>query len=335
VERQLVALSPANCQLPIADRRLKHATYAMTKTLRELFVNRVRQSDIFGRMLEGKTRRRIMVITAGAGLGKSWLLRLFAIEATARKLPLVQIDFADGQAYDALALVLRCRDSFGAEHFAAVDQAISDSTTARVALSTAGASSAPVNVSIGNENTLTSSTISISDVGNTIVRDNSFYIQADNPILRQAIEDRINGAFLDDLSALSAQSRVVFLFDTYERNTLESERWSPNAADRWIAGQVLGRIRDGRLPNAVAVLAGRRAPEFGVEWNESLGRVALDLLECDHITEYLRQRRGLANISDEQAQVLCQAVAGNPQVMGMIGDNLEQANKPKLADEEW
>ncbi len=308
----------------------------MSKTLRQLFVNRVRHSDIFSRMLEGQTRRRIMVITAGAGLGKSWLLRLFAVEATSRKLPLAQLDFADGQAYDALALVLRCRDALGAEHFAAVDQAISESTAARVTLSASGATTtAPVNVSIGNENTLTSSTISVSDVGNTIVRDNAFYIQADNPILRQAIEDRINSAFFESLEALSAQSRVVFLFDTYERNTLESERWTPSAADRWIASQVLARIRDGKLPNAIAVLAGRRAPEFGVEWNEALGTVSLDLLECSHVTEYLRERRGLSSISDEQAQVLCQAVAGNPQVMGMIGDNLEQANRPKVEDDEW
>jgi len=308
----------------------------MSKTLRQLFVNRVRHSDIFSRMLEGQTRRRIMVITAGAGLGKSWLLRLFAVEATSRKLPLAQLDFADGQAYDALALVLRCRDALGAEHFAAVYQAISESTAARVTLSASGATTtAPVNVSIGNENTLTSSTISVSDVGNTIVRDNAFYIQADNPILRQAIEDRINSAFFESLEALSAQSRVVFLFDTYERNTLESERWTPSAADRWIADQVLARIRDGKLPNAIVVLAGRRAPEFGVEWNEALGTVSLDLLECSHVTEYLRERRGLSSISDEQAQVLCQAVAGNPQVMGMIGDNLEQANRPKVEDDEW
>ncbi|HJZ48657.1 MAG TPA: hypothetical protein VKE41_15880 [Roseiflexaceae bacterium] len=307
----------------------------MAKTLRELFVNRVRHSDIFSRMLEGQTRRQIMVLTAGAGLGKSWLLRLFAIEATARKLPLIQLDFADGQAYDALTLVLRCRDAFGAQHFATVDQAISDATTARVALTAGGATSAPVNVSIGNENTLTNSTISVSDVGNTIVRENSFYIQADNPLLRQAVEDRINGAFFDSLSALSTKSRVVFLFDSYERNTLDGEEWTPNAADRWIAGQVLARIRDGKLSNAIVVLAGRRAPEFGVEWNEALGSVSLDLLECSHVTEYLRERRGLANISDEQAEVLCQAVAGNPQVMGMIGDNLEQAARPKAADEEW
>lgn len=306
----------------------------MTKTLRELFVNRVKHSDIFSRMLAGQTRRRIMVITAGAGLGKSWLLRLFAVEATSRKLPLAQLDFADGQAYDALALVLRCRNAFGAEHFAAVDQAINESTTARVTLSASGAT-APVNVSIGNENSLTGSSINVSDIGNTVVRDNAFYIQADNSILRQAIEDRVNGAFFECLEVLSAQSRVVFLFDTYERNTLESERWSPSAADRWIAGQVLARIRDGKLPNVIAVLAGRRAPEFGVEWNEVVGKISLDLLECSHITEYLRERRGLANISDEQAQVLCQAVAGNPQVMGMIGDNLEQAARPKVADDEW
>jgi hypothetical protein len=308
----------------------------MTKTLRELFVNRVRQSEIFGRILDGQTRRRIMVITAGAGLGKSWLIRLFAIEATSRNLPLAQLDFADGQAYDALGLVLRCREGFGVEHFPSVDQAISDSTTARVAFATGGAApAAPVSVSIGNENTLSGSTISVSDVGNTIVRDNSFYIQADNPILRQAIEDRINGAFFEDLSALSMRSRVVLLFDSYERNSLDAERWSPSAADRWIAGQVLARMRDGKLPNVVAVLAGRRAPEFGVEWNETLGTIALDLLDCQYITEYLRERRGLANISDAQAEVLCQAVAGNPQVMGMIGDNLEQANKPKVEDEEW
>ena len=60
-----------------------------------------------------------------------------------------------------------------------------------------------------------------------------------------------------------------------------------------------------------------------------IGTLSLDLLECSYVTEYLRERRGLASISDEQAQVLCQAVAGNPQVMGMIGDNLEQAARPK------
>src|SRR5262245_35330671 len=165
----------------------------MSKTLRELFVNRIRQSDIFRKIIEGQARRSIMVITAGSGLGKSWLLRVFAYEAGSRDLPLVQIDFADGQAYDALSLVRRCRDAFGAEYFEALDQVILDSTAARVALTTSGGRpTGPINVGLGSENTLTNSNVTISDIGNTVIKDNSFVIQTDNPIVRQAIEDRIN-----------------------------------------------------------------------------------------------------------------------------------------------
>ena len=307
----------------------------MTKTLRELFVNRMRQSDIFRKILDGQARRQIMVVTAGAGLGKSWLLRVFALEAAGRALPAVQIDFADGQAYDALALVRRCRDALGPEHFAALMRAIDEATTARVAISASGAPASPVNVTIGSDNTLSSSGINISDIGTTVIRDNSFVIQTDNPIVRQAIEDRINAAFFECLAELAGRTRVVLLLDSYERASLEAERWAPSAADRWVVGQLLARIRDGKLPNVAVVLAGRRAPDFGIEWNEVLGRVSLELLECAYIKEYLRERRGLANITDAQAEVLCQAVAGNPQVMGLIGDNLEQANRPSMADDEW
>lgn len=307
----------------------------MTKTLRELFVNRVRQSDIFRKILDGQARRQIMVVTAGAGLGKSWLLRVFALEAAGRALPTVQVDFADGQAYDALALVRRCRDALGPEHFAALMRAIDEATTARVAISASGAPAGPVNVSIGDDNTFSSSGISISDIGTTVIRDNSFVIQTDNPIVRQAIEDRINAAFFECLAELAGRTRVVVLLDAYERASLEAERWAPGAADRWVVGQLLARIRDGKLPNVAVVLAGRRVPDFGIEWNEVLGRVSLELLECAYIKEYLRERRGLANITDAQAEVLCQAVAGNPQVMGLIGDNLAQANQPSMADDEW
>src|SRR5262245_44635500 len=115
----------------------------MAKTLRELFVDRTRQSDAFRKMLEGLSRRRIMVLTAGPGMGKSWMLQIFALEAASRKLPLVQIDFADGQAYDALMLVRRCRDAFGPEHFNALTQAINEATAARITLTTEAPAPAP------------------------------------------------------------------------------------------------------------------------------------------------------------------------------------------------
>jgi hypothetical protein len=303
----------------------------MPRTLRELFVNRTRQTEAFRKMLDGQTSRRIMLLTAGPGMGKSWLCQIFAQEAVARGLPLAQVDFADGQAYDPLLLVRRCRDAFGGQHFNAVTQAINDATAARlevaasaavntvtIAPSAAGAISGTINAEVG-----------------TIVKDNLFVLQADTPIARQALEDRINTAFFECLAALCQQQKAVFLFDTYERASLEPERWAPGAADRWVSGQLLARIREGRLTNAIAVLSGRRAPEFGAEWNDVLGRMSLDVLDCADIRVYLRERRGLAAITDAEADRLCQAVAGVPQVLGLIGDNLELANAPKSRDDEW
>jgi hypothetical protein len=318
----------------------------MSKTLRELFVNRARQHDAFRKMLEGLSRRRVMILTAGPGMGKSWLLQMFALEAAGRKAPLVQVDFADGQAYDALTLVRRCRDAFGSEQFNLLTQAINEATTARIALTADVAKPPPAAAPAAAQLTVDTAGGDFAAgnidkrqgqvfIDGSVIQDNFFVVQTDNPLVRQVIEDRINTAFFDCLVALTAQTRVVFLFDTYERNSLEAERWSPSAADRWIVGQLLARIRDGRLPNVIAVLAGRRAPEFGTEWNEVLGRITLEGLACDDIKIYLRERRGLSVITDAEADRLCQAVAGSPQVLGLIGDNLEQANKPKMQDDEW
>jgi hypothetical protein len=318
----------------------------MAKTLRELFVDRTRQSDAFRKMLEGQTRRRIMVLTAGPGMGKSWMLQMFVQEAIDRGIPLVRIDFADGQAYDALMLVLRFRDAFGTQHFEGLMQAISEATSARVTIAADGGRPQPVPTPVAE-------TVAVDTGGGDfaagnidkrqgqvfidgpVVQGNYFVFQTDNPLVRQVIEDRITVAFFDCLAALTSKTKAIFLFDTYERNSLEVDRWSPSAADRWIVGQLLTRIRDGKLPNAVAVLAGRRAPEFGTEWNEVLGRISLEPLECADIKVYLRERRGLSAITDAEAERLCQAVAGSPQVLGLIGDNLEQANKPKAQDDEW
>lgn len=307
----------------------------MSKTLRELFVNRTRQIDAFRKMLDGQTRRRIMVITAGPGMGKSWMLQMMAQEALARKLPLARIDFGDGQAYDALALMRRCRDLIGAEHFNELTQAINEATTARLAITTASATPSPeVNISIGADNVLTNSPIQV-EAGTTVVKDNLFVVQADSPLVRQAIEDRINAVFFTCMARICKQNTMVFVFDTYERNSIEGDRWAASAADRWVTDQLLTRIRDGGLPNTAVVIAGRRTPEFGVEWNEVLGRMSLDPLECIDVKQYLRERRGLAVITDAEAERLCQAVGGSPQVLALIGDNLELAVKPKAQDDEW
>src|SRR5579859_2621884 len=120
----------------------------MRRTLRELFVDRSRQIEAFSRMLEGQIQRRIMVLSAGPGMGKSWVIQMFAYEAHRRQIPLVQIDFSDSQAYDTLMLVRRCRDAFGPDQFNTLTQAINDATVARVALTTDVSAAVPA-VEIG------------------------------------------------------------------------------------------------------------------------------------------------------------------------------------------
>jgi hypothetical protein len=54
----------------------------------------------------------------------------------------------------------------------------------------------------------------------------------------------------------------------------------------------------------------------------------------DDVAEYLRINRGLSSLTDTEIQTLYNAVQGNPQLLGIIGDNLEQSSRP-VADDDW
>jgi hypothetical protein len=301
------------------------------RSLQELFVDRLKQLERFRKSLEGTSGRKIILITAGPGMGKSWLLRRFAQEAAERGARSVLVDFSDGQAYDVLTLVRRFRDALGPAEFNRLTAAINEATAPRLVLSDEGGpGAASVNLSGAQAGDVT-----IGDVaGRNIIKDNFFIVQTDNPLLLQAIEDRVTQAFFECLNELLASTRALFLFDSYERTTQEGERWVSNAADRWIQRELLLRIREGRLPNTLVVLAGRRLPEFDAEWATVVGNLPLELFTMADVAEYLRENRGLPNLTDTEVQTLFTAIQGNPQLLGIIGDNLEQATRP-ASDDEW
>jgi hypothetical protein len=303
-----------------------------TRSLQELFVDRLKQLDRFRRSLDGATSRRIILIAAGPGMGKSWLLKQFAYEATARGARSVLIDFSDSQAYDVLTLVRRFRDSLGADHFNQLTAAINEATAPRLVISDGGGEGGGGAVNFGSSQV---GDVSIGDVaGRSIIKDNLFIVQADNPLVIQAIEDRITQVFFECLGRLTASGATLFLFDTYERTSQSVEGWSSNVTDRWITRELLTRIRDGKLPNTVAVLAGRRLPEFGAEWGQVIGNMPIDLFNQGDVATYLRENRGLSALTDAEVQTLFNAVQGNPQLLGIIGDNLEQTARPG-DDDDW
>jgi hypothetical protein len=302
-----------------------------TRSLQELFVDRLKQLDRFRRSLDGSTSRRIILITAGPGMGKSWLLKQFAHEAATRGASSVLIDFSDSQAYDVLTLVRRFRDALGATHFNRLTAAINEATAPRLVISDGGGEGGGA-IDFGSSQI---GDVSIGDVaGRSIIKDNLFIVQADNPLVIQAIEDRITQVFFECLGDLAKASATLFLFDTYERNSQSAEGWSPNLTDRWITRELLGRIREGKLPNTVAVLAGRRLPEFGAEWGQVIGNLPIELFTQADVATYLRENRGLSTLTDAEVLTLFNAVQGNPQLLGIIGDNLEQTARPG-DDDDW
>lgn len=305
-----------------------------TRTLQELFVDRLKQLDRFRRSLDGTSGRRIILISAGPGMGKSWLLRQFDHEARARGARTVLIDFSDGQAYDVLTLVRRCRDALGPEHFNRLTAAVNEATAPRVVISSEANSRSDASVSIGGAGAQLGDVRTGDIAGGSIVKDNLFIVQTDNPLLLQAIEDRVTQVFFECLADLAGEARILFQFDTYERASQSAEGWVPGAADRWVQGQLLARVREGRLPNTVVVLAGRRVPEFGAEWAQVVGRLELELFTPADVGQYLRENRGLSTLTDQEVQTLFNAVQGSPQLLGIIGDNLEQTARP-ATDDDW
>jgi hypothetical protein len=303
-----------------------------TRSLQELFVDRLKQLDRFRKSLEGATSRRIILISAGSGMGKSWLLKRFASEAVGQGTRSVMIDFSDGQAYDVLTLVRRFRDSLGADHFNKLTAAINEATAPRLVISDGGGGSSGGGINFGSGQF---GDVRIGDVaGRNIIKDNLFIVQADNPLVIQAIEDRITQVFFACLDAVAASGPVLFLFDTYERTSQSSEGWSSNVTDRWITRELLTRIREGRLANTVVVLAGRRLPDFGADWAQVVGTLPVELFTQADVSTYLRENRGLSGLTDAEVQTLFNAVKGNPQLLGIIGDNLEQAERPN-DDDDW
>ena len=279
----------------------------------KLFVNREKQTAGFIKMMEGGTPKRVMLIEAGGGLGKSWTIEYMRAECQRRGIPNVEIDFADGTVYDFLAMLRRARDSFGATMFNSFTQIINEVTqpTLRIETSTSVSNAA---VSLGQNNTFAGASVAVGDVaGGNIIKDNSFVINADSAVIRQALQDRLTVAFFDCLSALTAKGPLCFFFDTYDKATLEAENW--------LVSQLLPRLRDGQLTNVVVVVTGRSVIKLESAWDGLVARTGLDLLKVEHVTEYLVQRCGLQN-EPSVINALFHASTGQPQLLAMLAENI-------------
>jgi hypothetical protein len=276
------------------------------------FVDREKQTQGFLKMLRGETGdKTIMVIQAPAEMGKTWTVQRMRHECSLQQAPSAHFDFRDRRPWDYLALVRQARDQMGAPHFNALTQTINASTGVNIQLTTGGGAGG-VDLGLATQGgQISDSQVEVGDVaGRDIVKDNFFYVQADSDTTRRAIEARINDAFFTCLAELSQEKPLVFFFDSYEEVTKE--------ADRWIQSQLLARIRDGQLPRTIVILAGRELPEFErSSWRHCLVTTGLTAFELSHISEYILEKRGLANLD---VDTILKTSGGHPGLLGKMAD---------------
>jgi hypothetical protein len=290
------------------------------------FVDREKQTGGFLKMVQRETEKRIMAIEAPAGMGKTWTVQRMRHECSLQQLSTANFDFRDRRPWDYLAIVRQARDQMGAAHFNVLTQTINESTGVNVQLSTSSGAGG-VDLTLGPDSgQISDSQLQIGDVqvaGRDIIKDNFFYVQADSDTTRRAIEGRINDAFFTCLTQLAQEQALVFFFDSYEEVTQE--------ADRWIQTQLLARIRDGQLTNVVVILAGRELPEFErSSWRHILASTGLDLLDLEHIKEYIIEKRGLVDLD---VDTIVKASGGSPSLLAMMADNL--ALEFEDDDDDW
>jgi hypothetical protein len=197
-------------------------------------------------------------------------------------------------------------------------QAINDATRYDVNINIAPSSSPTLTNEIGD---ITESEVNIA--GGNIVKDNFFGLQMPNERIRADIEARIFKAFVQDLRAFLTSRTAVFFFDTYER--------ASETTQNWIENRLLYEIREGTLSNARVVIAGRHIPTVDVTWKHCTTRPKLDTLDSEDVRSYLQDKLGLTS-QEADAETLFRASQGNPQLLGMLADNVLATLQP---DDDW
>jgi len=291
----------------------------MSTIVVRLFVNRERIFKGFTRMLVGDSEKQIVFVHAPGGMGKTWLVARLKHECSIRSpdIRYAGLDFKDGQAHDYLSIVRQVRDDLGAAYFNRLTQIINAATGFHVNLQIADTISSTI--AVDQINGVSGGEINVA--GGNIIKDNFFLVQADSESVRKEIKARVTETFFADLREVLTLGPAAFFFDTYEK--------APEATRRWIEGNLLVQIREGKLPRAIVVITGREIPELDkMMWRHCTVYPKLEPLNSKDVATYLREKRGLTDID---VDTLYRATQGNPQLLGVLADNLDVS----ADDEEW
>lgn len=152
----------------------------------------------------------------------------------------------------------------------------------------------------------------VSPTPTILIPDHNGRIWADTDMERRRAERLINDAFFACLETFMQEAgQVVLLFDSMEE--------APQTAVSWVRDELLPRLRDGQIADAVTIITGRKTLDI-TDLNIKHLAVQTDLepFTEDHIREYFEERR---KISGLDIHTIVLTSGGVPGALAMMADH--------------
>jgi hypothetical protein len=275
------------------------------------FVDRDRERRKFQKILDGESVQRIMMIRAGAGMGKTWLINNFRHECSCRQIPYAIIDFSTrSQGYNYLEVLRSIRDSLGAQNFndftVLVNQCFIrsnpfQSLTDLSSTSSVDIKSSPQESSIDNV------------AGRDIIRDNNFFFtRPDTPpeLLRSILTDCFKNCLQKMIGNLLPGQFIVWHFDSFEKiDPITRE---------WILEEFLQEIKEQAISQLIIVLAGQDVPTLPLDWKLIASQYTLEPWTLNDYQEYLGKKQ--MELDSKRIQALHRSYSGRPLDLAMWVD---------------
>ncbi len=284
------------------DRRAQAGRRAMSLYLRRLlaeFVDREHEMERFCRMLDNP-EAFVFVVWGPGGVGKSSLQAKMIHEVANRSLVKSEVIWSETRNHDLMAITRKVRDDLGPKPFEAFTELINFFTVPRHELNVTLHGQPTIAVAEG----ASFADARVGDIGGVIIKD--VMIQEPWRDLQTSESERrarLTDAFLDGAAAALAERTAVIFFDATEKMSAETEKW--------VWGELLPAVCDGRMGRAKFVLCGRKAPEIDRLLRGAIEVAELNPLSRDYILAYLGRRGVEEKDRESVADMLMLATEGN------------------------
>jgi hypothetical protein len=252
------------------------------------FVDREAEMRSFCSMIEKDDwPRPIMLVWGEGGMGKSSLLMRMIHECSLREFGKAEVFWTDTRNHDYVAVMRKIRDDIGANSFGEFTNLINFFTVPQHRLEVVVGTNAPVAVGTGAE---LGAGAQVGTMAGIVVQPGAIVIKdlmLNDPRSDLAISEsdrmaRLTDQFVQELNAAARKRKVVIFLDAVEKATEQTQRW--------VWGELMGALRDGRLMNVCFVIGGRNQPAIDERWRSLVEEKQLGPLKLEHIVEYLARR---------------------------------------------